>query len=291
MFKLFSNGFWETVARLILRNRIIILFSVALATGFFAMQWNKMRFTYTEANLLPDDHPINLEYNNFLDIFGEEGNLIVMGVKDSTLLTVRKLNAWNTFSKSFSSHPSVEGVIAIKDLQKLIKDESKKQFDLVPFIKDSIKSQAELESLKKELFEQYPFYDNFLFNKESEAIRTAIYLDKFIVNTPERKNFVMEHLVPSVKDFEKTYDLDVRVSGMPYVRTLNSQNIVDEISMFILAAILVTSLIFFFFFRSYRATFISMTVVVIGVMWTFGILGLLEYEITALDAKSGWIRL
>ena len=90
MFKLFSSGFWETVARLILRNRFIILFLVVLVTGFFGMQWNKMRFTYTEANLLPDDHPINIEYNNFLDIFGEEGNLIVMGVKDSTLLTVNK---------------------------------------------------------------------------------------------------------------------------------------------------------------------------------------------------------
>jgi predicted RND superfamily exporter protein len=139
MFKLFSSGFWETLARIILRNRIIILLIVALTTGFFGMQWNKMRFTYAEANLLPDDHPINLEYNNFLAIFGEEGNLIVMGVKDSTLLTVEKLNAWNTFSNSFSSHPSVESVIAIKDLQKLIKNESKKQFDLVPFIKDSIR--------------------------------------------------------------------------------------------------------------------------------------------------------
>ena len=284
MFKLFSSGFWETVARLILRNRFIILFLVVLVTGFFGMQWNKMRFTYTEANLLPDDHPINLEYNNFLDIFGEEGNLIVMGVKDSTLLTVNKLNAWNTFSESFSSHPSVEGVIAIKDLQKLVKNESKKQFDLVPFIIDSVETQSELNTLKKALFEQYPFYDNFLFNKETEAIRSAIYLEKSIVNTPERKAFVMEHLVPRVKEFEDKYNLNVRVSGMPYVRTLNSQNIVDEISMFILAAILVTSLIFFFFFRSYRATFISMTVVVIGVMWTFGILGLLEYEITALTA-------
>tara|TARA_Y100000385_G_scaffold281098_1_gene333345 strand:- start:21965 stop:24373 length:2409 start_codon:yes stop_codon:yes gene_type:complete len=284
MFKLFSSGFWENVARLILRNRIIILIIVALATCFFAMQWNKMRFTYTEANLLPDDHPINLEYNNFLDIFGEEGNLIVMGVKDSSLLTVEKLNAWNKFSKSFSGHPSVDGVIAIKDLQKLIKNESKKQFDLVPFIKDSVQSKAELELLKKELFEQYPFYDNFLFNKDTEAIRTAIYLDKSIVNTPERKALVIDYLSPKVKEFEQTFELDVRVSGMPYVRTLNSQNIVDEISVFILAAILVTSLIFFFFFRSYRATFISMTVVVIGVMWNFGILGLLEYEITALTA-------
>mgnify|MGYP000070386099 CR=1 FL=1 len=66
MFKLFSSGFWETVARLILRNRIFILIVVLLTTGFFSMQWNNMRFTYTEANLLPDDNPINIEYNNFL---------------------------------------------------------------------------------------------------------------------------------------------------------------------------------------------------------------------------------
>ena len=284
MFKLFSSGFWEAVARLILRNRIFILLLVLLTTGFFSMQWNKMRFTYTEANLLPDDHPINLEYNNFLDIFGEEGNLIVIGIKDSTLLTVEKLNAWNSFSKSFNNHTSVDAVIAVKDLQKLVKNERKKQFDLIPFIKDSVHTQSEVNTLRKALFEDYPFYDNILFNKETEAIRTAIYLNKSIVNTPERKAYIETVLTPKVKAFEEAYNLDVRVSGMPYVRTLNSQNIIDEISVFILAAIIITSLIFFFFFRSFRATFISMIVVVIGVMWTFGILGLLQYEITVLTA-------
>jgi len=44
------------------------------------------------------------------------------------------------------------------------------------------------------------------------------------------------------------------------------------------------SLLFFFFFRSLRATLISMGVVIIGVMWAFGILGLLQYEITVLTA-------
>ena len=84
--------------------------------------------------------------------------------------------------------------------------------------------------------------------------------------------------------YEKASKIDVHISGMPYVRTLNSQNIIDEIEIFIIAAILITSIIFFFFFRSYRATFISMLVVIIGVMWTFGILGFLEYEITVLTA-------
>ena len=70
----------------------------------------------------------------------------------------------------------------------------------------------------------------------------------------------------------------------PYIRTLNSQNIIDEIGKFIGAALAVTSLIFFFFFRSIRATIISICVVTIGVMWAFGILGLLRYEITVLTA-------
>ena len=284
MAKLFSVGFWETIARLILRNRIGIIIAIATATYFFSIQWDKMRFTYTEANLLPDKHEVNLQYNDFLKTFGEEGNLIVLGVRDSSLFTVDKLNAWNRFSNSFKAFEEVETVITISDLQKLVKNEREQQFDLEPFIKDSITSTAQLKALEQELFTQYPFYDNFLFNKDSRTVRTAVYLKKDIVNTSLRKDFILNTLEDHVLAFEKEIDLDVRVSGMPYIRTLNSQLIVEEIGMFISAALLVTTIIFFFFFRSFRATFISMFVVIIGVMWTFGILGILEYEITVLTA-------
>ncbi|MDH3381278.1 MAG: MMPL family transporter, partial [Flavobacteriaceae bacterium] len=78
--------------------------------------------------------------------------------------------------------------------------------------------------------------------------------------------------------------LKVHVSGMPYIRTLNSQNIIDEMGMFVGLALLITTLIFFFFFRSYRATLITFLVVSIGVIWAFGFIGLLRYEITVLTA-------
>jgi len=243
-----------------------------------------MRFTYTEANLLPDYNEANITYNNFLKIFGEEGNLIVLGVKDSTLFTVEKLNAWNKLSDDFKKYKEVEAVVSIKDLQKLVKDTIQEKFVLEPFIKDSIASMQQIEDLEDDLFKKYPFYDNFLFNKTTKTIRTAIYLHKDIVNTSVRKDFVISVLQPKIEAFEAANNLDVRVSGMPYIRTLNSQNIVDEIGVFIGAALLVTSLIFFFFFRSVRATIISLVVVCTGVMWTFGILGLLNYEITVLTA-------
>jgi len=284
MFKFFTKNFWDVTARLILRNKITILIGIAIATFLFAQKWDNMRLAYSEANMLPDDHEVNITYNNFLKIFGEEGNLIILGVKDSTLFTVEKLNAWNILSDSFKQDKSVETVISIKDLQKLVKDTDNEKFNLEPFIKDSLVSINQIEKLQNELFRKYPFYDNFLFNKETRTIRTAIYMDKAIINTSARKDFIIDVLLPRIQTFENTYNLDVRVSGMPYIRTLNSKNIVDEISQFIIAALLVTSVIFFFFFRSFRATFISLIVVCIGVAWTLGIIGLLNYEISVLTA-------
>ena len=284
MFKLLTTSFWETLARLILRNRITILILIAVTTIAMTSQWKNMRFSYTEANLLPDNHPVNLDYNQFLDIFGEEGNVIVVGVKDSINLTAKTFNAWSTLVKSFETTPNVEAVISVQDLKRLVKNKDKQQFDLAPIFDDPIESQDDLESFKQTLFEAFPFYDNILFNKDTEAFRSMILLDKPIVNTSARKAFVMSNLIPKIEAFEAETGLDLRVSGMPYVRTLNSQNIIDEIEVFIIAAVLITSFIFFFFFRSYRATFISMFVVIIGVMWTFGILGFLEYEITVLTA-------
>ena len=285
MLKLFSKNFWDVLARLILRNKIGILIFVVLITLLLSTQWKHMRFTYTEANLLPDEHEVNLTYNNFLDVFGEEGNLVILGIKDNRLYTVETLNAWNNLAQNFKNNPSVASVVSIKDLQKLIKNNELKKFDVQPFIKDSVKTQQELNRLKGDLFEKYPFYDNFLFNNaEVKTIRSAIYLKKDIVNTQARKDFIIDDLLPKIKAFEETYKVNVRISGMPYIRTLNAQNIVDEIGLFVAAALFVTSLIFFFFFRSFRATIISLIVVCIGVMWTLGFLGLLHYEITVLTA-------
>ncbi len=279
-----TQGFWAKIARIILRNRILILLILAITTFFMSMQWDNMRFSNSQANLLPDHHPVNIEYQAFLEQFGEEGNVIVMAVKDSNLYTPEKFNRWNKLSKQLGAFPEVDFVLSTDNLQELVKDTIKQEFVMQPFLKKAPETKKEVDSATHHLFNNLPFYDNLIYNKKSHTIRSVIYLDKDIVNTSVRKDFILEDLSTLVANFEKETGLDVRISGMPYIRTMNSQNIIDEIGKFILAALGVTSLIFFFFFRSFRATIISMFVVIIGVMWAFGILGLLQYEITVLTA-------
>jgi predicted RND superfamily exporter protein len=284
MVKWFNTNFWDFIASKILRNRIGLLVTVALFTLFMASQWKHIKFTTTEANLLPASEKANLEYNSFLEKFGEEGNLIVIGIQDRLIFTPKIYDSWEKLMLQLKKNPEVDGIISLNDLKKLQKNDSLSSFELTALIDPTqTKNAAYLNEKKKELLTQMPFYDGLLFN-HSGIIRSAIYLDKKIVNTPERKDLVLHKIIPAIEAFEKETKVDLHVSGMPYIRSLNSEYIISEISLFIGAALGITSLIFFFFFRSFRTTLISMCIVIVGVMWSFGFLGLLRYEITVLTA-------
>jgi hypothetical protein len=277
-------NFWTKVAGLILRNRYLALLLIAGFTAFLMSKTSDIKFSYTEANLLPTNHEANIEYNKFLKIFGDEGNLIILAVKDSTFFTPQKFNAWNQLIDSFKTDENVDFAISIADIQQLKADRINRKFTLEPLFKKAPTTKNEILAIKKQLFENLPFYENLLYNKKTGTIQTAIYLDKEIVNTPARRDFIQNVLVPKIATFKKEQGLNVRVSGMPYIRTLNSQNIQDEILLFVLGALVITAIIFFLFFKSFRATFITLLVVIIGVIWAFGFIGLLGYEITVLTA-------
>ena len=277
-------NFWEGVARLILRNRFKLLLLLLAVTTFWVTQWKHMRFTFTEANLLPDKHAENIRYNEFLELFGEEGNVLVLAVQNPELFSKGRLEAWNQLSKELGSFEEIDFTISIENLNVLSKNKQIKKLELVPFINQKPETEEDFSQLKQQLFKELPFFENLLFNKETQTVRTAVYMKTEIVNSAARKNFIYNIFIPLIKKFEEDNQLDVRVSGMPYIRTLNAQNIVDEIGIFVLGAMVVTSLIFFLFFRSLRATFISMIIVLIGVAWSLGTLGWMGYEITVLTA-------
>jgi predicted RND superfamily exporter protein len=278
-----SKG-WDIFARLILRNRIFFLVLIFLSTLLLSTQWKNLKFSYSEANLMPKDHPFNLAYDNFVNVFGEEGNLLIIAVNDSLLFKKNNFNSWIKLSQSFKNKKEVNNVIHVGNIPVISKDKIKKEFTVDSILNNSFKNDYKVEEFKNTLFQNFPFYENILYNKKSETIQTAIYLDKKVINNIERIEFINEIFIPLIEEFEKETNLDVKISGMPYIRTMNAQNIMDEIGKFVVIAIIVTIFIFFFFFRSYRATLITLSVVVTGVMWALGILGFLEFEITVLTA-------
>jgi len=247
-------------------------------------QWKNIQFSFTEANLLPNKHEINNKYNDFLDKFGEEGVVIVMAVNDSTIYQPKKFNNWANLNKKLQEFKEVDFVFSFSAVQELKKVEDPKSFQLKPILEDKVFTETDIQQYQQKLFNELPFYEGLIYSGSKKTIQSALYIKQEVVNTRGRRDFILNELNPLLEAFEKDNSIDLKISGMPYIRTMNSQNIFDEMKLFLAAALAVTSLLFFFFFRSIRATIISMITVVVGVVWAFGFIGVFHYEITVLTA-------
>ena len=113
---------WDLVARIILRSRFLILLCILLLTIFWSTQWKHMQFTFTEANLLPDNHPENVLYQSFTKTFGEEGNVIVVAVQDSTFFKKNKRVVWKNLNQKIQGFDEINFVLSTENIQELVKD-------------------------------------------------------------------------------------------------------------------------------------------------------------------------
>ena len=163
-------NFWTKAAGLILRNRYIVLLLVAAFTAFLVSQTKHIKFSYTEANLLPENHEANVQYNQFLDIFGEEGNLIILAVKDSTLFTPEKFNAWNQLTKQIDASDEIEFTVSIADVQELKADRKNRRFVLKPLLDKAPKKGTKWKDLSSNVMrledDGFLYYTNDLFITE-----------------------------------------------------------------------------------------------------------------------------
>ena len=195
MFKWIKASFWNTIAGLILRNRIAFLLLIIAITGGLVSQWKNVRFTFTEANMLPDDHPVNMEYKHFLNKFGEEGNLILMALDDEKIYTPEVLNKWIALSNELKQFKQIDAVISINNLPILVKDTAQQRFVTHKFIEGEVKTQAQADSLQQILSEKLPFYEGLIYNKKNNTLQTAVYMNKKIVNTQARKDFILNDFI------------------------------------------------------------------------------------------------
>ena len=278
----FFEGFWPFVARIILRNRVWWIAGLLLLTAFFVSQWRHVKFSNEETSVLPTDHPEIIKYTQFTDVFGAEDNAILIAVEGRDLFTANSFNAWNRLSKQLEAAPEIVSVVSLDNIEEIVR--SGNQLEAQAFNPREALSDENAKSKLYHLFERLPFYENLIYDPNSRAIRTIAFMDPDVVNTKVRSEFILNEFKSLVENFERVSGADAKISGMPYIKTRNAETLKKEMILFVIGALLVTALIFFFFFRSYRATFISMVVVLIGVSWSFGIIGLLGFEITILTA-------
>lgn len=273
---------WQALGKWILRYRIVVLIFVFLTTGIMAWFATKVQLSYEFSKSIPVDHPRYLEYKEFRSQFGEDGNLMVIGVQTDSFFKYSFFHSFQQLQNQIKEIKGVEDVLSVSSAVSLQKDFINEKFISSPIFHDSIDSQAELDSAKQILF-NIPFYRGLLYNPETKVYMLGVSISKDLINSKER-NRVVGDIVKKAEAFEVLHKTEVYMSGLPLVRTVMSTRIADEMKLFLLVSVILSGFILLLFFRSFSATLISMAVVGMGVIWSLATIVLFGYKITILNA-------
>ena len=272
---------WKLFASLLLRNKIAFTSATLILTAFMGYQAYKMELSYEFAKILPETDSTFIEYQNFRKQFGEDGNVMVMGFADKDLYKLNKFRDWTEVNKKVRNISGVRDILSLPTLYSLNFNDSLEKFQALPIVKRDITTQEQVDSIRQAITDM-PFYEGLVYNKETGANLIAITFNKKDLDSKRRLGMVKE--ITAIGDeFAKKYDLNMHYSGMPYIRAQLMTKVSHEMTLFLILAVIVTALILWLFFRSVSTVIFSLIIVIIGVVWSIGIMELFGYKITVLS--------
>jgi len=271
---------WEKIARIILRFRWMLLILLLAITGVMGYHASRVQMSYEFAKAIPTDNPKYQAYQAFRRQFGEDGNLLVIGIQTNDLFKAPVFNDYAAMAKQIKAVPAVEDIISVPAASNLVKDITTEKLNAVPVFPNKPLSQPELDSMSA-LFYSLPFYQGLLYNPDTHSYLMGVRINKDVLNSKKR-NEVVPAIVKVADAFGAKHSLEMHYSGLPLIRTNLATKVARELQWFLLGSIILSAIILLLFFRSLSATAISLAVVIIGVICSLGTIEWLGYKITLL---------
>ena len=271
---------WDKIADYILKHRVLNLSIAAVLLIFLGLKSFDMKMGHNMANTLPETDTTMIEYRQFLEKYGQDGRSIFVGMYDENLFTLEHFQDYFDLNARIREIPGVAECLSVTRVYNLKKNDSIKKFELSQVVRQCPETQAEVDAIKDEIM-SLAMYDGLLFNTAKNSTTMLISLEDEYVNSTIRAELVTS-LKKILDDYGKVHNIEMRVSGMPYIREITTQKMVKEIVGFTVLAILVAGLILYLFFRSWRPLVSVVTIVLLSVIYMFGIMVLLDFDVTIL---------
>jgi predicted RND superfamily exporter protein len=275
-----GNSMWVKISNLIIKNRILLLGLTILITIFMAYKSREVEMTYDFVKVVPENDSSMLEFKKFKSTFGEDGNILVIGFKDVSVYKLKNFLAFQKLTNSLSGVEGINGVVSLPTVKRLTKDTVENRFVQKLVFEKAPATQKELDSLLKKASE-VKFYEGLLVNKKTRATLIAVAMERSFLNS-SRRTEVVDNIVKHCEIFSGETGIKLHYAGLPYVRAIMIGKVQKEFKLFLILAVVITSVILFMFFRSFAAVFFTFLVIVVTVFWTMGTLVLFGYKITLL---------
>src|ERR1700748_3553578 len=102
---------WHRLAAFLLKFCVVLLLLLLAATGVMGYFASKVQLSYEFTNAIPTDNPKYIEYLNFRKQFGDDGNVMVVGVQTNQFFAPDFFNDYAALVHDISKVKAVENVL------------------------------------------------------------------------------------------------------------------------------------------------------------------------------------
>lgn len=297
---------WSKIASILLRNRLLVLLILGGLTVYMGSFIPELRLVYEFGGLLPEDDETRVDFEMFVEHFGAEGNLLVLGAESEKLYTAEGFQSWYELAEDIRDvKVDVEGVqtdiidsvfcmahafTVVKSTKAFLDTTTNEVKDKPVFKIEQIAhdltrggpalSQERVDEIVNQI-KGLEFFDGVLHTDSSDATIMMVFLDPELFNSKYRGT-IIEDITAISDKWAEDEGVQVYISGLPFVRIQMTNKVKGEIGYFIAAALIVTFILLLLFFRDFITAVVCLSVVAIGVVIASGSIAFFDFPITML---------
>jgi hypothetical protein len=273
---------WNWIGKSILQYKFPLLGFILVLTIGLGFKASQIQLSYELAKILPTSDERFQLYEGFKKKYGEDGAVMVIAVENPQIFTPSEFQAWRNLSNEIKKQAGIKNVLSLATLPELYIDSTEKKFKTRMLLDSTLAlNESNLADFKSKL-DNLPIYKNFLYTEDLKTHLLLITLDQKVINDKSRIT-----LVKNIKALGEQYQAKmkhtVHMTGMPFIRTEYTSQVTKELILFLGLAILVTSLILLFFFRSFQVVFFANIVVLVGIVASLATIVFFGFKITLLS--------
>ena len=246
-----------------------IITGVSVITLIMLVLVNQLKMNFSIEQLFALNDPAVDRYFEFLEEFEREDNLILLLYDCDDPFSFHNLKLNQKLIQNFESIIGVHKVTSLSNLEIFATGDDELLRPVYPYIPQSVDS---LQEAKNKILSS-PLVQQTLISNDGSLASIAIELDDVFNNHDLREKIINE-----IDIKQNTVDWTWHQAGIPILRTRYVQLMVSDTIRFLIPVAIMIMILFTVIFRSWPALIIPMSIIIMVVIWTMGLMAVLNID-------------
>ncbi len=265
-------SFWSRLADWILNNPRLILVTALVVSCFLGYWALQVQTDHTAGQFLSSTSKVVQDFERAGKVFGQSQTELYVVLQGQDPFEATFLHQLDTLTTSIEGMHGVERVLSLTNIPTLVRKGNE-------LVTQRLYDPGMAPEDQRQHFLDQPVLRGLILSQDGRVAGMQITIEQAFNNTSGRVE-----LVGLIEQEVKTIAPEAVFAGFPYLRSEYARRVTIESPLFTVLAVLISLAVLFLTFRARRAIFLPLLIVVLGIMWTLGLVALFGHRLNIVTA-------